>query len=147
MITIEQLILEVRRLAKESPENKYTPELADETASLIKACFYNKGKCTNGAVGCIFGQAFRNLGSPIPLVYDNGNGAGIKSIFAGLDITHPNQNLIEWCLEAQRNQDSSYTWEKCITEADIYYYASHGSMDGLPVLTESVIDINKLLNQ
>jgi hypothetical protein len=145
MLTIEQLILEVRRLAKESPENTYTPEFS-EKESFIKACFYNKGKCTNGAAGCIFGQAFRNLGSPIPPVYDNGNGSAIMAIFNGLNLTHPNQNLIEWCLEVQRSQDSGDTWEKCINEADIYYYASHGSMDGMPVLTESVIDVNKKIN-
>ena len=57
-ITLEQLKNEVLKLADASPTNHYIWERGQNS------CWYVSGSCTNGSVGCIFGQALIKLGVP-----------------------------------------------------------------------------------
>jgi hypothetical protein len=64
MITREQLIDEVKRLAQEYPNSRYIPPNTNDYAQGGGAkCYYNKGVVINGpeTEGCIFGQATHNL--------------------------------------------------------------------------------------
>ena len=137
MITIEQLILEVRRLAKESPNNKYVADNTDGSSFHSKACFYNRGTCTNGATGCIFGQALKNLGSPVPNQFDLGSGANIGAVLAHVQYNIKHSPLVDWCRNVQKAQDKDEPWSECIVDADL---SNYGVDVVIPQLTESVID-------
>jgi hypothetical protein len=112
MITIEQLVAEVTRLAQENPENSY-----EQTAI---ACYYNKGTCTNGTVGCIFGQAFRNLEQPLEDIFDShcGNtGIRIGIVLKELKLNNIPE-LVNWCSEFQYWQDRHCSWNQCLVNAN-----------------------------
>lgn len=110
-ITIEQIISEVRRLAKQWPDNIYKKPSTDGTFQGM--CSYDKGACEpSGEIGCIFGQAFRNLGMEL-----TGSHSIDEVLTNQLDIeaSHP---LMNWCKLAQSQQDDERPWEECIEFAD-----------------------------
>lgn len=103
--TIEDLIQTVRDLASESPDNIYNrPEG-------MSVCLYNKGICTNGSVGCIFGQAFRKLGIEV-----DEDGWIVIVLITVFGYQSSSQN--KWCSFVQCNQDRQKTWGECIKIAD-----------------------------
>jgi len=53
MHKIQELAIEVRRLAVENPGTNYYAR---------KNCSYFTGGCSDGTIGCIVGQAARNIG-------------------------------------------------------------------------------------
>lgn len=106
---IEQLVKEVRRLAAESPDNVYQDFIGR----------YEIGKCSNGTIGCIFGQAGRNLN--IDWIKDNLNdsmriGGLIEKQNLGVD-----RKIIDWCNEVQCSQDEYSAWGICIERGDDRY--------------------------
>ncbi len=103
--TVKDIIQEVRRLAKESPDNKYEN---------IDGCFYSQGMCTNGSIGCMFGQAFKNLGIKIP---DNLDRSGIVGVLSELKLSEFNDHSM-WCLDVQKLQDTRTTWGEAVSTAD-----------------------------
>ena len=59
------LIKAVKELVKESPDNTY-----DSSGG---QCYYAKGHCKNGSVGCLFGQALRKIGKDDIFSYGYGS--------------------------------------------------------------------------
>lgn len=104
--TLQKLIETVRELAKENPNNAY----------IRSVCYYNKGECTNGTVGCIFGQAMRKLG----VSEDELNKFGCKPISDIFRQNHIGYDplFFTWCEMVQQSQDSGKEWGQCVKEAD-----------------------------
>lgn len=103
--TATELIAKIRELATERPNNKYVPEMDDAS------CSYATGHCTDGSVGCIFGQAFAALGHPI---------SGVETIddicrIYGVEATDAE---LRWMTDAQFMQDAGHAWGKIPTRAD-----------------------------
>ena len=113
-ITAAQIIQEVRKLAEASPDNVY--QLSNGLG-----CFYGKGQCTNESTGCIFGQAFTNLGIPGTWLDDNtiGQNSYIYEILDWLQIPHTSQES-QWCGKVQSEQDYRVSWKIAVENADKY---------------------------
>jgi hypothetical protein len=110
-ITIDQVIAETKKLAAQWPTNIYKKPEAEKPFTSM--CSYDKGICEpSGGVGCIFGQAFRNLGMEL-----KGSDAIDSILTHNLDIeaSHP---LMNWCQTVQGHQDNGVTWGHCILLAD-----------------------------
>jgi hypothetical protein len=125
MITLKQLVHKVRELATASPDNKYVTTDG-------KNCFYNSGQCSNGSVGCIFGQALRALGvtEDIDIWSVNAGTAeySIRSLIPKLvaegymvGVTLEHTNILSWCAFVQSAQDEQQTWGEAIQRADGQY--------------------------
>ncbi len=107
MFTIEALIDEVKKLATEHPDNIYI--MPEETVT----CMYNDGTCTDGSIGCIFGQAIKRLDPEIKIVE-----TGIADLLKNhLKITMTDQQLL-WCRMFQIKQDSRKTWSEALHESN-----------------------------
>jgi hypothetical protein len=108
-IPLEDIVKEVKRLVIESPENVYKKPLDDGDNN----CSYSKGICTNGAVGCIFGQALKNLGINTSTLDDASSIYGLYEITSDSD-----KNLLNWCVSVQSAQDNGKTWGKAVEDAN-----------------------------
>ncbi len=120
-ITAAQVIDEVRKLAKESPGNIYKG-LPSAFMSSGFACYYSTGENENGSVGCIFGQALKNLGL---VITDNNDQVRITNLLVILGISHLNEFELDWCRTVQSRQDSGTEWGHAVSEADnlVDYYS------------------------
>jgi len=117
-MTIKDLILEVRRLAHESPDAIYD-------AGELNGCMYTKIQCGKG-VGCIFGQALLNL---VPIYedtlkefdnvtqFDTGGDSSINYVLKELNIETSN-NELSWCCLVQKKQDNGNSWANTIKSTD-----------------------------
>lgn len=116
---VSDIIAEVRKIVKERPDVYYNPD---------GMCKYSEGVCSDGSIGCIFGQAFTNLGInakkfdqyPVPegmLNYGKNYIPGIDHIlrheFNCEDILE-----LEWCGTVQNGQDGNLSWKEAVLEAD-----------------------------
>ena len=114
MITIQEIVQQTRDLAAKYPDNVYLHWNRDD-------CLYHEGNCTNGTVGCIFGQILvphfpdKNLDSCNTIVYS------IDALLVFLEIsTNDNEYpLRNWCLQVQSLQDTGKMWHECIAFADL----------------------------
>jgi hypothetical protein len=108
MPTIRDLIVAVRNLAKAHPDNIYQPSL------LGKQCFYDKGWCTDGSVGCIFGQALVGLDILV---------TGSREIYVVSNELFSDADRLtrDWCQAVQTAQDASKTWGEAVSCADEDY--------------------------
>lgn len=127
-LTTENLISEVRKLAKEQPDFVYpkTKEAVKDEEngeSNTLTCFYRSDE---HHVACIFGQAFKRMGIEAPKEWEG------KSIFAlqnpraaqlvtRLPITDATFTQMKWCNEVQRNQDGGKRWGDCVGLADMMH--------------------------
>lgn len=108
-MTIEELIEEVYRLAKENPDFCYTS---------LRRCYYI---ANNTHPSCIFGQALLNLGVSKETLktadeYQN-TGKDIIGVLDMLNIEY-NDNQRVWCKGIQRFQDNGFPWSYCIKFID-----------------------------
>lgn len=117
MLTIEALEREVRRLAEANPDAEYrayVPEGED-----FASCWYTTGTA-GGQVGCLIGQAIRNLDKEM---YDRIAGyeeekrrsveiCMMRDVFVGFP------EVSNWLREVQYHQDSGLSWSQCLEEAD-----------------------------
>lgn len=102
-LTIEKLVTMVRAIAFARPETYY----------LEKKCQYAIGKCSDGTVGCLFGQAFKEL----KVKRNFGANAGISLVIDKLDVAC-SRHQREWCSYVQHYQDHRNTWGDAIHMAD-----------------------------
>lgn len=109
-ITFADLEKEIRRLATEAPDNVYISP--DEGP-----CYYNKGICTDGTIGCIFGQAFRNLGISLPLEDDDDGRLPIVCLLKRLAI-NPSGRDSYFAAVIQNAQDNCCPWGEAVSRAD-----------------------------
>lgn len=111
-ITFEHLKLEVVKLAQESPDNTY----AGIPGLYPPVCKYAEGKCRNGSVGCIFGQAFQRLGVDPAEVDWIGEGV-ISDVLEALRIETDSGQRV-WADKVQEEQDRGICWDEAIEAAD-----------------------------
>jgi hypothetical protein len=109
-VTAKQLISEVRRLAADNPDFIY-PDFGAGP---------NEPKCLyvpdDRQPGCIFGQAFINLGIQIPKSLDR-DGINVHLERLGIEATRAQRT---WCSTVQTEQDTRLTWGHGVKEADKY---------------------------
>lgn len=96
MLTLESIKNKVREITKERPDVTYE--------TFEGGCHYDAGECSDGTIGCIFGQVSAALGEPM---------TGTKSI------THYFND--PWCILVQQYQDRGMKWSVAIQRADIMY--------------------------
>ncbi len=111
MFTVEELVAKVREIAKSRPDTIYY--------GTEQGCEYNAGLCSDGSIGCLFGQAMKELGETY-LEY----GGFIDSVLCrrdNLNIAKHGDVKVSWCLKVQNNQDSGTDWGTCIKSADALY--------------------------
>lgn len=105
-MNIDILIKNIREAASQRGENIYSSP-SSETSS----CYYGKGTCTDGTVGCIFGQVWPELKA-----YEE------ESIFSILDSMNIGTSIQKsWCSEVQSNQDKGLSWREAVERADQKY--------------------------
>lgn len=117
---MSDIIAEVRKIAKERPDVYYNPD---------GMCKYSSGECSDGSIGCIFGQAFTNLGIdakkfdkyPVPHHTSiNGSTTYVPSIDHILRNEFNCKEVLEleWCGTVQNGQDGGLSWKEAVLEAD-----------------------------
>jgi hypothetical protein len=105
MLQMCDVVKEVKKLAAEKPMNKY-----HKPPGVAMICSYHRGRCTDGSVGCIFGQVLVRLGHPI------GGDGGIAHMLSmmGLDLF---DEASDWCQDVQKYQDSGMEWGDAVKRA------------------------------
>lgn len=110
-LTINSLIREVKRLAKQNPDFVYQ--------SCGSNCFYTKSENDNDC-GCIFGQAILNLQPDLKETlqfFDNSSRVPrISVLLKKLGIT-ASMKQQSWCNSVQSSQDRKSTWACAIKRA------------------------------
>jgi hypothetical protein len=101
-ITGSLLIAQIRELAKKAPDNLYI-----KPDPKYNTCCYDRGTCTDGSIGCIFGQAFRALGLELK------GTAIISYILSDNQIPCSGSEKL-WCATVQRLQDQGRTWSEAV---------------------------------
>ncbi len=94
-IRLDVLISEVRKIASERPD----------VVSDSKTCMYDSGTCSDGSVGCLFGQGFAAI--DWDLHDDQNDTMGIYSLLDGAGCTGV---MVDWCSELQLQQDKGFSW-------------------------------------
>lgn len=116
-ITWPQLEAEVRRLATERPWNKYGQDGSGR-------CAYAAGVCSDGSIGCIFGQALRACGVN-PIEFDSGSEQGqpmdIAGVLEELGLVSGLTRKVMWANEVQGLQDAGEPWGNALAQADECY--------------------------
>ena len=117
MINSQDLIQTVRQLANDNPTNCY------EGNKDGQGCCYARGKCSNGTIGCILGQAMIACDHEVT-EYISDKERQTKQ-FELLYESMINEGLIEmsrqdmiWCSEVQKYQDDGETWADAVAYAD-----------------------------
>ena len=101
-LRLDVLISEVRKIASERPD----------VVSDSKTCMYESGVCSDGSVGCLFGQGFAAMDwKP----YTTGVRMGIQGVF---DVFYGENEKLDWCSDVQDNQDGGMSWAKSVKSAD-----------------------------
>ena len=114
-ITTQDLIDEVRKIAKEMPDFVYA-------TAFTKGCSYF-GRQIGDPTGqcCIMGQAFKNLGVDTSKIDESHEGV---STVGGLildnliPVTYLNNSQVEWLDNVQRLQDEGFSWGETVVIAD-----------------------------
>lgn len=119
---VSDIIAEVRKVVKERPDVYYNPD---------GICKYSSGACSDGSIGCIFGQVFTNLGIDAKKFDEYPTPEGIsptiyggKTYVPGIDcILRHEFNCeeileLEWCGTVQNGQDGGLSWKEAVLEAD-----------------------------
>lgn len=113
-ITEIEVETEIRRLAKENPDNIYYRD--------SDLCYYTRGNCLNGSVGCIVGQALMNLGVPKGLLAkedQDDETIGAASLLHRLAVKPSGrQNFSDWLVFVQMEQDFGGKWGQAVASAD-----------------------------
>ncbi len=103
VVTADQIIAEVRRLAAESPDFVYQkPEFSP-------VCLYKHGD----GPGCLFGQALSNLGIEV----DENTRGTINNVLDRFDVDRTDRQRC-WMSTAQRRQDHGSSWAEAVRQAD-----------------------------
>ena len=116
-MTHTKFIEGLRDFVQKRPDTKYSK-------GNYRFCSYNKGKCTDGTQGCLFGQYVKSINPKQYQKYMDESGGGIGHLISegmfGLDTQQPT-NFVEWCDAVQQSQDRGNTWGEAILEADKFY--------------------------
>lgn len=102
--TLRTWINTVRRVAKERPDVTY------QRPEGMGFCQYDKGKCSDGTIGCIFGQISKILDVPF--------GDSVQPISALIGNLQGTPQQLQWLTLVQRYQDGGSTWRQSVEYAD-----------------------------
>lgn len=119
MIDLDDVIKKVRELARKRRDVVYDSD---------GACSYARGRCSDGTKGCIFGQVFEALGTPISYEMADRLGA-IQNILDDDDEhsarsylkvrkTSITKKKLDWCSVVQVKQDAHIPWGEAVKYAD-----------------------------
>jgi len=112
---INKLINTVREFADLRPDNVY--KLSNDSIH----CQYIAGTCSDGSIGCIFGQAFKELGLDWGEYGDThacyGTISALVQHFCGCG----DHNILNWLDCVQVLQDMGHEWKNVVNEADLKY--------------------------
>lgn len=111
--TLDDVISAVREKAESNPRTTYCGD-GDK-------CDYTRGRCSNGAVGCLFGQVLAELGVPVANLkrHDDAGGLDIGNVLEKMGIVMDACEA-EWCIHVQQHQDMGEPWAECIEWADSF---------------------------
>lgn len=115
---VSDIIAEVRRIVQLRPDVTYNAS--------NYGCKYADGYCSDGSVGCIFGQVLSNLGErvqrfdeyPIPdcnKTYTPSIGKILENEFGCSD------NEYVWCERVQELQDNGLSWGEAVKMTDMEF--------------------------
>lgn len=110
---VETLVQTVRQIAADRPQVIYNSEMK---------CSYSDGTCSDNTVGCLFGQAFAQMGVVVPENLDSKTIGMVINNFGGIY----NPLHLEWCCAVQLSQDIGGRWGFCIRKADAYILERYG---------------------
>lgn len=122
---LTRLVSEIRRLAGKHPTAVYTPVMVDDDAFIrASSCRYAEGEAA-GEVGCIVGQAARNIGLNDGEgfdMYDDESLSADQAILRELDIADVGNDQViadsRWTDRVQQWQDYGYSWAAAIEYAN-----------------------------
>ena len=106
-LTVATVLATVKRIATDRPNVTY------RTFGDGRRCFYNHGQCSDMSVGCIFGQAFRELG--IDVVGCEGD--NIADVVSQKQIAGSADDL-QMCSDIQNAQDMGHSWGEALKTAE-----------------------------
>lgn len=82
-------------------------------------CYYTKGQCTDGSIGCIFGQVLKDYDLSR---YEGKNGSCLPISFVLRDILVDIPDCVmQWCRTIQLKQDQKTSWGDALIEAEFLY--------------------------
>ena len=107
----------VRKRVAESPDNVYTQ------ANNCCECSYTVGNCTDGTVGCLFGQILpKEIIDQVESVSEDEEGVYVDTecitdvLESCMDIKDP--DFVGWCSRIQAKQDTGLKWNDALSFAD-----------------------------
>lgn len=109
-MTGEDLLEIVIDYMKKSPDNVYGKVHPDDPG-----CFYTKGECSNGSIGCVFGQVLTMLGFPMKMFDDGTNSPNIHTVCNSLGILSKGETVAK-LVKIQQRQDKLFPWGECIKD-------------------------------
>lgn len=119
MITTEQVVNEVRRLAAEQPDFVYVNPVDPENADCLYV--HNWGVLDQPVVGgCIAGQALLNLGVPAWKLHEE-EYTSVGAILSKVGVTvdrGSDRDDLDWLDNVQAKQDIKIPWGAAVTAAD-----------------------------
>lgn len=111
--TFKKFKAEILKLVKRSPDNVY------DSGEGHGACYYHKGKCTDGSRGCIMGQALKACGvSDYAL---KGLGVETINVVCTTEEVGYSEREVDWLSCLQGAQDTYKTWGSALAQANEYY--------------------------
>lgn len=115
---LSELVKTVKAIIQSRPDVIYSTILEDG----LGACYYSKGKCSDGTLGCVFGQAFQAMGFKIPSANDSDSINSIIENFA-VGVTQRQQDM---CEGIQDWQDKENTWKTSLDMANKQLRSKYG---------------------
>lgn len=113
MIDLQELVANVRKLAKEYPDAKYrSPDGG--------GCYYTRGTVVDGpeAPGCIVGQALPSHVMDRLIEVDNEGSGNIPYVLGDALDTDYDRGVFLWLDVVQSHQDLGKTWSEAVREGD-----------------------------
>jgi hypothetical protein len=114
MVTQEKFVDKVREIAGNDPEHTYRRNEPEPGMGLVCSCLYtNRGEDPTDpyAYGCLFGQALRQLGHPVPEEFEGRDiGMVLNKMFGWATWT----GVSRAACDGQNVQDTGGTWGQAL---------------------------------
>lgn len=111
----QEIVRKAYALCVANCDNVYTPE------DPVAGCKYTRGKCSNGSVGCIFGQILPH--DEFDLERYDDEAVKLPGIETVLRDKLPEMPIaaIRWCSQLQGSQDIERSWGDALAIAEDNY--------------------------
>lgn len=114
-VTTQDLINEVRKIAKEKPDFVYATPFTKGCSYFGRQIGDPTGQC------CIMGQAFKNLNIDTSNIDETPVGVstvGDLILSEAIPVTYLNESQVEWLDNVQRLQDEGFPWGEAVSSVD-----------------------------